>query len=98
MALEEPKKLQIFFEKKGPVAKNATVLFFEQNPTISAEFNPNKLVFNKTVNWKKQEAKDRDVPELQFTNAQARTLTVELLFDTYDTPDVDKKDVRKEYT
>jgi nucleoid-associated protein YgaU len=85
-------KLQIFAEKKGEV------LVFEQYPTISAEFNPNKLVFNKSVNWKKQEAKDRDVPELQFTNAQARTLNLELLFDTYDTPDAEKEDVRTKYT
>jgi nucleoid-associated protein YgaU len=85
-------KLQIFAEKKGEV------LVFEQYSTISAEFNPNKLVFSKSVNWKKQEAKDRDVPELQFTNAQARTLNLDLLFDTYDTPGMEKEDVRTKYT
>jgi nucleoid-associated protein YgaU len=88
-------KLQIFVEKKGPVSKKQPVLGVEKDSMLSAEFNPNKLVFSKTVSWQKQEAKERDVPELQFTNAQARTLNLELLFDTYDTPNAVKDDVRK---
>jgi nucleoid-associated protein YgaU len=89
MALD---KLQIFAEKRG------AYLVFEQNPAISANFNPNKLVFNKSVSWQKQSAAQRDVPELQFTNAQPRTLILDLLFDTYDTPNAAKEDVRKTYT
>src|SRR5262245_64599694 len=84
-------KLQILVEKQG------AVLVFEQNSAISALFNPNKLVFNKSVNWQKQGAAQRDVPELQFTNAEPRTLNLDLIFDTYDTPDATKTDVR-EYT
>ena len=86
MALE---KLKILVEKNGGV------LVFEQNSAITVLFNPNKLVFNKSVNWKKQGAAQRDVPELQFTNAQPRTLNLDLILDTYDTPDVEKEDVRK---
>ena len=65
------KKLQIMVEKEG------AVLTFEQNSdtNFSALFNPDKLVFNKSVNWQKQDAAQRDVPELQFTNAEPRTLT-----------------------
>ena len=85
MALE---KLKILVEKNGGV------LVFEQNSAITVLFNPNKLVFNKSVNWTKQDANQRDVPELQFTNAQPRTLNLDLILDTYDTPDVEKKDVR----
>lgn len=83
------KKLKILVEKDGGV------LVFEQNSAITVLFNPNKLVFSKSVNWKKQGAAQRDVPELQFTNAQPRTLNLDLISDTYDTPDVEKKDVRK---
>jgi nucleoid-associated protein YgaU len=90
------KKLQIRIEKKGAVRKGE-VLGFEQNSWISALFNPNKLIFNKSVDWKSQDAQGHDVPELQFTNAQPRTLNLDLIFDTYDTPDAEKKDVR-EYT
>src|SRR5215470_20206209 len=82
-------KLQILVEKQG------AVLVFEQNSAISALFNPNKLVFNKSVNWEEQGAAQRDVPELQFTNAQPRTLNLDLIFDTYDTPNAQKEDVRK---
>lgn len=87
MALE---KLEIQVEKKG------TVLVFEGGETVTALFNPNKLTFNKSVNWKKAGAAQSDVPELQFTNAQPRTLSVDLIFDTYDNSDRIKKDVRKQ--
>jgi nucleoid-associated protein YgaU len=83
------KKLTIHVECKKPA------LSFDGGETITALFNPAKLVFNKSVSWKKQEAKDRDVPELQYLNAQPRTLNIDLIFDTYDTPDAEKKDVRK---
>jgi nucleoid-associated protein YgaU len=85
MALE---KLKIIVEKKG------AVLVFKKSSAICALFNPEKLVFNKSVNWKKQGAAQRDVPELQFTNAQPQTLKVDLIFDTYDTSDAVKEDVR----
>ena len=86
MALQ---KLKILVEKKG------AVLQFESSSGVTALFNPDKLVFNKTVSWKRQGAAQRDVPELQFTNAQPRTLKIDLIFDTYDTEKIDKEDVRQ---
>jgi hypothetical protein len=77
MALE---KLKILVEKDG------AVFVFEPNSAITVLFNPNKLVFNKSVNWTKQDADQRDVPELH--------LNLDLILDTYDTPDVEKEDVR----
>ena len=82
------KKLTILVEKKG------AVLAFEQGGGVSALFNPQKIVFSKGVNWQKQGAAGRDVPELQFTNADPRTLTLDLIFDTYDTETLPKEDVR----
>ena len=82
-------KLQIKIEKKG------ATLVFEENSWLSALFNPNKLGFNKSVNWAKENAAGRDVPELQFTNAEPRTLSLDLIFDTYDSPSAEKEDVRK---
>ena len=86
MALQ---KLKILVEKKG------AVLQFESSSGVTALFNPDKLVFNKTVSWQRQGAAQRDVPELQFTNAQPRTLKIDLIFDTYDTEKIDKEDVRQ---
>jgi len=70
----------------------------EGGGTIAALFNPNKLVIGKSVNWEEQKAKERDVPELQFKNGQPRTLSIDLIFDTYDTPEAGKESVREKYT
>jgi len=70
----------------------------EGGENITALFNPSKLVLNRAVLWEEQGAKERDVPELQYKRAQPRTFNLELIFDTYDTPEVEKKDVRKVYT
>jgi len=85
-------KLQIVPEKQGGK------LQFDDSQTIVALFNPDELSFNRSVGWQKQGAAQRDVPELQFTSAEPRTLTVKLFFDTYDTPDLPKDDVRKKHT
>jgi len=86
-------KLQIKIERKtSPVGDT---LVFEEDSWLSALYNPNKLGFSKSVNWAKENAAGRDVPELQFTNAEPRTLSVDLIFDTYDSPNDEKEDVRK---
>lgn len=77
------------------VEKENAVLVFEHGSAIPALFNPNKLVFSKSVGWSSQNASQRDVPELQFTNAEPRTLTLDLIFDTYNTGGAQKDDVRK---
>ncbi|NOS89430.1 MAG: LysM peptidoglycan-binding domain-containing protein [Methylococcaceae bacterium] len=85
-------KLTISVENEG-----ATLVF---GNSFVALFNPDKLVFSKTANWRKQNAKQRDCPELQFSNAEPRTLHLELLFDTYDPDDpaLKDQDVRTKYT
>ena len=70
----------------------------EGGQTLTALFNPSKLVLAKTVRWEAQQAKERDVPELQFKNGDPRTLNLELTFDTYDTPEAEKQSVREKYT
>ncbi|TAK74772.1 MAG: LysM peptidoglycan-binding domain-containing protein [Aquabacterium sp.] len=75
MALE---KLTILVERSG------STMQFGDDRKIVAAFNPGHLKFSRQANWKSQGAALRDVPELQFTGAQPRTLDVDLLFDTYD--------------
>jgi len=91
------KKLQIQVEASG-AGGNTPVFKPGSTPEITALFNPNQLQFSKSVNWSQQDAKGRDTPELQFTNSNPRTLTLDLLFDTYDTARSDKDDVRTKYT
>jgi len=86
----KPEKLTILVEKKGGK------LVFEQGNAITALFNPNRLVFSKSANWQSQNAAQRDNPELQFTNSDPRTLSLDLTFDTYDAPGTTKEDVRNQ--
>jgi nucleoid-associated protein YgaU len=85
-------KLTINVEREGSALKFGD--------SFTALFNPDKLVFSKTANWQKQGAAQRDCPELQFTNAEPRTLKLDLLFDTFDPedPEMKDKDVRTAYT
>ena len=55
--------------------------------TVVAMFNPNKLTVSRSVQWQSQKAAKRDNAEMQFTGADPATLKVDLLFDTYDTPE-----------
>jgi len=90
-----PAKLRIIIENPGNAGKTPK---FDNGQFMDALFNPDKLVFNKTANWEKQDAKHRNAPELQFKNSEPASLTIDLLFDTYDTPDAVKEDVREKYT
>jgi len=60
---------------------------------IDAMFNPKSLGITRSVQWESAKAAKRDSPELQFTTAQPATLTVDLFFDTYDTPSAKKESV-----
>lgn len=88
----KPRKLTIHVERAGSV--------LEFGDAFTALFNPDKLVFSKTANWARQAAAQRDCPELQFTNAEPRTLRLDLIFDTFDPEDAQNKDkdVRQMYT
>lgn len=55
--------------------------------TIVAMFNPNRLTLGRTVQWQNQKASKRDSPEMQFTGSDPVTLAIDLLFDTWDTPE-----------
>ncbi len=57
---------------------------YGQQPTIKVAFNPSHLKFSRSVNWSADKAAHRDVPQLQFTGSNPRTLSIELIFDTYD--------------
>jgi nucleoid-associated protein YgaU len=87
------KKFQILPEKKA----KSDPIQFDEGAAIEALFNPDELSISGSVGWPSQNAAQRDVPESQFTSGE-RTLSVKLLFDTYDTPDLPKKDVRQEHT
>jgi nucleoid-associated protein YgaU len=92
----ELKQLTILVEAKGSKLQfgNDT-----SDTTIVAMFNPNKLGVTRSVQWQNQQAAKRDNPEMQFTGSDPVTLTIDLLFDTYDTPETEseKQSVRTVY-
>lgn len=65
---------------------------------ISVLFNPEEYSVNKDNNLAVQGIPGLSAPILQFVNGNLRTLEMELFFDTWDTPTLPKKDVRKEFT
>lgn len=52
---------------------------------IEAQINPKEIGFSKGVNWAEQTAIGREFPDLQYKNGQAVTLSLELMFDFYET-------------
>ncbi len=54
-------------------------------PTVVASLNPKQFQVDKTVPWSKQVTNQNDAPALEFTHAEPKNLSVELLFDSYQT-------------
>lgn len=61
---------------------------------VQALFNPEEYTINKDNNFASQNVPGLSGPLLQFVNGNMRTLEMELFFDTWDSPDVQKRDVR----
>jgi Contractile injection system tube protein len=93
----ELKQLTILVESEGSALQFGAAT---SEDTLVALFNPNKLTVSRSVQWQNQQAAKRDNPEMQFTGAEPATLSVDLLFDTYDTPEAetDKQSVKTVYT
>ena len=83
--------LIILVEESGSVMS-----FNEKNADccIAATFNPNRLSVSRAVRWDDQKSAKRDNPELQFAGADPSTMSIDLFFDTYDTPNKVKQSVR----
>lgn len=62
---------------------------------FSVLFNPEEYTLNKENNFAVQSIPGMSAPLVQYVAGNIRTLEMELFFDTYDTKDPVKKDVRK---
>lgn len=51
---------------------------------VEAQYNPKEVSIDKSVPWNKHKNPKGDVPMLEFTNAENRTLSLELFFDAYE--------------
>src|SRR5262245_39269650 len=61
---------------------------------ITALYNPEEYTINKDNNFAAQGIPGLSAPLIQFVNGNLRTLEMELFFDTWDTPNLPKDDVR----
>jgi len=52
--------------------------------TVTAMFNPKEIQVDKTVPWQKHKDSKADEPMLEFTGAEGRELSIELLFDSFE--------------
>jgi LysM repeat protein len=66
-----------------------------QGPEFDVAFNPEEYTVSKDNNYAVQGIPGLSAPLVQFVNGNLRTLEMELFFDTWDTPDLPKQDVRE---
>ena len=63
---------------------------------LTVAYNPEEYTVSKDNNFAVQSVPGLGSPIVQFVNGNQRTLEVELLFDSYDTPALPKEDVREQ--
>lgn len=78
---------------KEPIVKVRIQAMEGDGTILEAQFNPKEITIDKSVSWQKHEGGKGDVPALEFNSADAKELTVTLLFDTFET----KGDVHAKY-
>ena len=52
---------------------------------VRALFNPKELQIDKSVPWSKHKDSKSDQPHVEFSGAEGRSMSFELMFDTYET-------------
>jgi hypothetical protein len=51
---------------------------------VTASYNPKEISVEKSVPWAKSAKSNVDPPDLEFTSAEGRSMSFELLFDTFE--------------
>jgi hypothetical protein len=73
-----------------------TITVVHTNRQFKVLYNPEEYTINKDNNFAVQNIPGLGAPIVQFVNGNQRTLEMELFFDTYDTPNLPKQDVREQ--
>jgi hypothetical protein len=71
-----------------------TIIVLHTGTMFTVLYNPEEYTINNDNNFAVQNVPGLGSPIVQFVNGNQRTLEVELFFDSYDTPDIVKQDVR----
>jgi hypothetical protein len=74
--------------------EHLTITVERTSTAIKVLYDPEEYTISKDNNFATQGVPGLGAPIVQFVNGNQRTLEVELFFDTWDTPELPKKDVR----
>lgn len=69
---------------KNNATMRLTILNLDDGGEIIAQYNPKELGVDKSVPWQKAATSTGDQPEMQFTAAEGRSMSFELMFDGYE--------------
>jgi len=67
-----------------PQAQKCIIKNLDTKEKVEANFNPKELTIEKSIPWNKHKSSKGDNPVLEFTDAEPKSLAIELLFDTYE--------------
>lgn len=71
--------------------EKATLTNLDRHESIDVLFNPREYTVRKSTHWEQHRSPGTDAPPLEFTSGASSTLSMELLFDTFEAG----KDVRE---
>jgi len=70
--------------KEIPRLEKVVMFALECNLDLTAQYNPKEIQLEKSVEWKPSANKKADKPDLEFGASTPRTLSMELMFATYE--------------
>jgi len=79
--------------QNNAASNKIVIIGLENGVNLTAQYNPKEIGLDKSVPWQKGKNSKANTPDLEFTSADGRSLSVELFFDTYET----QTDVHAEY-
>lgn len=66
------------------VPAKLTIRMIEIGVSVEAYYNPKEISIEKQVPWNKHKTSKGDAPTLEFTDAEPKTMSFELFFDSYE--------------
>src|SRR4051812_4494508 len=68
----------------NPATAKVSITSIDTGLSVSAQYNPKELQVDRTIPWQPHEQGNADGLQLEFTGAQGREMSLELLFDGYE--------------
>ena len=69
---------------KNAASNKIIIIGLENGVNLTAQYNPKEIGLDKSVPWQKHNKANANGLQLEFTGAEGRTMSVDLLFDGYE--------------